>query len=107
MRKPLRSGEDVVISITLNTDITNETMDDVVQDLMYAGSLITTGAGDDKEVLSDGDTITWEFVAGTDITISDDAEGATTTITGIMADASALGDGEDVTAVVSCQRRDD
>ena len=61
--------------------------------------------GEDKEVLSDdGTTITWTISTNQDsatdgITFPDD--GGTVTIEGIIANASALGDGEDVTAEVS------
>ena len=63
-------GDEAVISIKLNTQITNETNDDgdMVMGLTYTdgdGGTPTLGtaadyAGDGKEVLSDGDTtITW------------------------------------------------
>ena len=106
-------GDEAVISITLNTPITNETNDDgdMVMGLTYAvgigGAALGNAAnyvGEGKEVLSDGDTITWTI--GTDagddgIDFPNTAPGATVTISGIIANASALGDGEDVTAEVS------
>ena len=56
---------DIELTITLNTEITNgTTMDDVVEGLMYDGALLPDRQwpqGDDKEVLSDGNTITWEL----------------------------------------------
>ena len=60
--------------------------------------------GEGKEVLSDGGTtITWTI--STDVSdgilFPNSMTGSTVTIGGIMANASALGDGEDVTAEVS------
>ena len=116
-------GAEVVISITLNTQITNVTNDDgdtvlglTYTDGMAAGVPPSLGnmnaddfgyVGDDKEVLSDGGTtITWTIATGTadgaiefPATTGNEA-GETVTINGIMANASALGDGEDVTAEV-------
>ena len=109
-------GEEAVISITLNTMITNAMNEagDAVAGLTYTDG--TDGAGDPalgdeadyrgegKEVLSDGGTtITWTIPtsSGADgIDFPTGALGATVTIGGIMANASALGDGEDVTAEV-------
>ena len=110
-------GDKAVISIKLNTQITNATDDDdVVQGLTYMfpgegaelGSANVNGrndyVGDGKEVLSDGDTtITWTIPTdpndpGGIMFLTD---GASVTIAGIIANASALGDGEDVTAEVS------
>ena len=101
-------GEEAVISITLNTQITNETNDDdVVQGLTYTyGATAQLGkvedyTGDDKEVLSDdGTTITWTISTDSSDGIDFGATGASVTIEGIIANASALGDGEDVTAEV-------
>ena len=103
-------GPKAVISITLNTMITNETNDDgdMVMDLTYVVGSPGLGNADDyvgegKEVLSDGGTtITWTIAtSGQDsIAFPNTATGATVTIGGIMANASALGDGEDVTAEV-------
>ena len=109
-------GKEAVISITLNTAITNATNDegDMVMGLSYtaggvAGTEPTLGnsadyVGDGKEVLSDdGTTITWTISTEQDdggISFPTDMNGATVTIGGIMANASALGDGEDVTAEV-------
>ena len=108
-------GDEAVISITLNTQITNATDEngDIVG-LTYTDG--TDGGGDPglgnaddykgmgKEVLSDGDTLTWTIPtdSGEDgaITFPTTATGETVTINGIMANASALGDGEDVTAEV-------
>ena len=106
-------GDKAVISITLNTQITNATNDDgdMVMGLTYtygtanedSGNLGTADdyTGEDKEVLSDdGTTITWTI--STDMMFfPDNPMGSTVTIGGIMANASALGDGEDVTAEVS------
>ena len=98
-----------VISITLNTQITNATNDDdVVQGLTYTfpGGGADLGAeanyeGEDREVLSDdGMAITWE-IPSVDLGIGarNDA-GGTVVIRGIMVDASAVGNGEDITATV-------
>ena len=104
-------GDDAVISIKLNTQITNETNDDgdMVMGLTYGSPTLGDAAdyvGDGKEVLSDGGTtITWTIPtdSGEDGGIDFPAGegGQTVTISGIMANASALGDGEDVTAEVS------
>ena len=98
-----------VISIELNTAITNATDgDDVVQGLTYTfpGGGADLGAeadyeGEDREVLSDdGMAITWE-IASSDLGIAQRSDdGGTVTIGGIMADASAMGNGEDITAAV-------
>ena len=99
-----------VISITLNTAITNETNDegDMVMGLTYTfpGGGADLGAeanyeGEDREVLSDdGMAITWE-IASSDLGIAQRSDdGGTVTIGGIMADASAMGNGEDITAAV-------
>ena len=98
-----------VISIELNTAITNATNDDdVVQGLTYTfpGGGADLGAeadyeGEDREVLSDdGMAITWE-IASSDLGIAQRSDdGRTVTIGGIMADASAVGNGEDITAAV-------
>ena len=109
-------GAKAVISITLNTQITNATDDegDMVMGLTYTDGDVDnpgdpalgnagdyTGAG--KEVLSDGGTtITWTISTNVSdgILFPDSMTGSTVTIGGIMANASALGDGEDVTAEV-------
>ena len=103
-------GDEAVISITLNTAITNETNDDgdMVMGLTYTPGTPGLGnaadyTGEGKEVLSDGGTtITWTIATDrTDgIEFPNTVEGSTVTISGIMANASALGDGEDVTAEV-------
>ena len=105
-------GAEAVISITLNTQITNPTDDegDMVMNLTYTdgdGGDPVLGDADDyvgegKEVFSDGDTITWTIATNAQdgIAFPTGALGATVTIGGIMANASALGDGEDVTAEV-------
>ena len=109
-------GDEVVISITLNTAITNETNDDgdMVMGLTYEVGDPALGSvdeddndytGEGKEVLSDGGTtITWTISTDgtTDggIAFPNTVEGSTVTIGGIIANASALGDGEDVTAEV-------
>ena len=100
-------GDEAVISITLNTQITNETNDDgdMVMGLTYTPGSPGLGqaadyTGEGKEVLSDGGTtITWT-IATDNTGIEFPAGGATVTIGGIIANASALGDGEDVTAEV-------
>ena len=101
--------ETIEISIELNTAITNATNDDdVVQGLTYTfpGGGADLGAeadyeGGDKEVLSDdGMAITWE-IASSDLGIAQRSDdGGTVTIGGIMADAFAVGNGEDITATV-------
>ena len=118
-------GDEVVISITLNTAITNQTNDagDRVMGLTYTdGTVDTPGPpslgsaaayegeddeGNGREVLSDGGTtITWTIPTNTTdggiefTSTADDMPGNTVTIEGIIANASALGDGEDVTAEV-------
>ena len=102
--------ETIEISIELNTAITNETNDDdMVQGLTYTfpGGGADLGAeadyeGEDREVLSDdGMAITWE-IASSDLGIAQRSDdGGTVTIGGIMADASAVGNGEDITATVT------
>ena len=109
-------GKEVVISIKLNTQITNETNDegDMVMGLTYKTGTPALGSADDtrndytgegKEVLSDGGTtITWTISTDSSmdgIDFPNTSEGETVTISGIIANASALGDGEDVTAEVS------
>ena len=98
------------ISIELNTAITNDTdTDDVVQGLTYmfpTQNIEQLGAmanyqGEDREVLSDdGMAIMWK-VDSEELGISMRGDPAkTVTIGGIMADASAVGNGEDITATV-------
>ena len=102
----------VEISIELNTSITNRTHDDTdaVMGLTYTGTGETIkpglGAaenytGDDKEVLSDdGTAISWEILA-TELGIATRAAmGGSVVIRGLMADASAVGNGEDITVTV-------
>ena len=100
--------ETTEISIELNTAITNATngSDDVVQGLTYTVGSPALGAaanytGTDKEMLSDdGMAITWE-ISSSDLGIAQRSDdGGTVTIGGIMADASAVGNGEDITATV-------
>ena len=103
-------GDEAVISITLNTMITNETNDDgdMVMGLTYVVGSPALGnaadyTGEGKEVLSDGGTtITWTIATDrTDgIEFPNTVEGSTVTIGGIMANASMVGDGNDVTAEV-------
>ena len=52
---------------------------------------------EDKEVLSDGNTISWE-IENSDLSFN--ANGESITISGILANAYMVGNGEDVTAVV-------
>ena len=105
---------DTTISIELNTQITNQiTLADRIIDgtdemgLTYTG-VDGTGSptlggendytGTDKEVLSeDGNMITWKI---TSTALSFNTTGSTVTIGGILANASMLGDGGEVTAVV-------
>ena len=121
-REPVGFGfdvpDDVLISIELNTQVTNQiTVADRIIDpdstnagaspLTYAGvggtGTISLGTaadytGADKEVLSeDGTTITWE-IANTLLGL--DETGKTVTIAGILANTSMLGDGGEVSAVV-------
>ena len=98
-------GEEAVISIKLNTQITNATDDDdLVQGLTYGNPTLGNAAaykGDGKEVLSDGGTtITWT-IATKNAFFPINMTGSTVTIGGIMANASMVGDGNDVTAEVS------
>ena len=105
-------GDEAVISIKLNTQITNDTVggDGVtVLGLTYTVGTVPLGVANDyvgggKEVLSDGGTtITWTIATNaTDgIDFPDTPAGGTVTINGIMANASMVGDGNDVTAEVS------
>ena len=103
-------GDKAVISITLNTAITNDTNDDgdMVLGLSYGTPSLGAAAdyvGEGKEVLSDGDTtITWTIPTDANedggINFPNTATGSTVTIGGIMANASTVGDGNDVTAEV-------
>ena len=100
--------ETFTVSIELNTSVTNAAKGDddgMVMGLTYAqgspglDSSDETWMGPDREVL-DGTTIEWKLTYA-DVGIP----GATATpesviIGGILANASAVGDGEDVTAVV-------
>ena len=103
-------GDEAIISIKLNTQITNKTDDDdVVQGLTYGSPTLGVSAnyvGDGKEVLSDGGTtITWTIPTAASeaggIMFPTEEMGDTVTISGIMANASMVGDGNDVTAEVS------
>ena len=101
-------GDEAVISIKLNTQITNKTDDDdVVQGLTYGTPSLGNAAaytGEGKEVLSDGGTtITWTIATSGDgsINFPTGEGGQTVTISGIMANAYMVGDGNDVTAEVS------
>ena len=101
--------ENTTISIELNTQVTNQiTSDRIVDSENVGASALTYTAvalgtdndyrGMDKEVLSeDGTTITWK-IASAVLNFSED--GKAVTIAGILANASMVGDGEDVTAVV-------
>ena len=104
--------DETTLSIELNTSVTNgfEAMmadDRILAGLTYAGeegeSQPDLGSandytGEDREVLSeDGTTISWKLTSGM---LMFATEGKTVTIVGIMANASAVGNGEDVTAVV-------
>ena len=103
-------ADEAVISITLNTPITNATNanGDIVMDLKYTFGTVPLGAeanytGAGKEVLSDGGTtITWTIATNaTDgILFPNTPAGSTVTIGGILANASMVGDGNDVTAEV-------
>ena len=115
-------GDEAVISITLNTPITNETNKDgdMVMGLTYTvggvGTAMPLGeaadyVGKGKEVLSDGGTtITWTIPTdqsgddadgnGWHIDFPTTPAGATVTISGILANAYMVGDGNDVTAEV-------
>ena len=107
-------GDEAVISIQLNTDITNPTNADNIitadgdgmYGLTYGNPTLGNAGdytGDGKEVLSDGNTITWTIPTSGDgsITFPTSATGETVTIGGIIANAAALGDGGEITAVVS------
>ena len=100
-------GDEAEISITLNTQITNETDKDgdIVMGLTYTDGTDTAGdpalgnpadyTGEGKEVLSDGGTtITWTIptdpVEPGGIMFPDDANGLTVTINGILADDTTL-----------------
>ena len=97
------------ISIELNTQVTNViTNDRIVAALTYTGEAGMGGPDlgsaddytgtDDKEVLSeDGTTITWKILS---TSLGFGGTGETVTIAGIRANASMLGDGGEVSAVV-------
>ena len=102
----------IEVSIELNTMITNKTNDDdVVMGLIYTFPETAdlgdeadwnTPAGDNavQKLSDDGMGITWA-IPSTDLGIdmrTDD--GGTVVIGGIMADASAVGNGEDITVTV-------
>ena len=108
----------IEISIELNTSITNATNDDTdaVMGLTYTdtdGDDLSDSngdlgaamdyAGDKNEVLSDdGMAITWE-IPSVDLGIDDRSatdNSGTVVIGGLMADASAVGNGEDITVTV-------
>ena len=102
--------ETFTVSIELNTAITNETDEDgeVVMGLTYTdgdGNAPDLGAamdytGEDKEVLDGGTTIEWELTYADLNVPAANATPESVVIGGILANASAVGDGEDVTAVV-------
>ena len=110
----------IEISIELNTSITNRTNDDTdavmgltytdtdgvpldstpEEDLGDAGDYSGT-TNDKNEVLSDdGMAITWEILSETLGISTRDDDGGTVVIRGLMADASAVGNGEDITVTV-------
>jgi hypothetical protein len=105
--------DETTISIELNTQVTNQITSDRIIDsdgsaLTYTGVGGTGGptlggvgnyTGTDKEVLSeDGDEITWK-IDSDDLGFSTGA-GDTVTIAGIRANASMVGDGGEIAAVV-------
>ena len=107
------------ITVELNTRITNRIMDDrkiVPMELAYTvsgpGGVMPVNFsapigmvdGTDAEAATlseDGTTITWKILSNTLNLGSANSAGFQVTIDGIKANASAVGDGEDVTAVVS------
>ena len=109
--------ETIEVSIELNTMITNATNDDdVVMGLTYTNTAGTgaptlggvtdwntaaTGTDNAVQALSnDGMGITWA-IPSTALTLSSrEAAGGTVVIRGIMADAFAVGNGEDITATI-------
>ena len=112
--------EEVTLSIELNTAVTNdEGENDEVAGLTYTGAngtgsptlggaedyewLVTDG--EEREVLSDdGMTISWTLETGGGA-LNFTSNATTVTVGGIMANAAALGDGGEVNAGGSCQRR--
>ena len=103
---------DTTITIELNTQITNQIT--VSDRIIHADSALTyTGVdgegsptlgsendyrGTDKEVVSaDGNMITWKITSND---LNFNATGSTVTIAGIRANASMVGDGGEITAVV-------
>ena len=109
------------ITVELNADITNEVTAEKVDfaaDLSYAEGginlsaveLDAMGALDTGVIaipdtiegsLEDSTTIEWEIANTTLLLVANNDDGFSLTISGIRVDASAVGAGEDVTAVVS------
>ena len=110
----------VTITVELNADITNEATDDTVAFAAEVGydtaginlsavQLNSEGALTDTDItiadtiegsLEESNTIEWE-IAATTLRLTAREQGFSLTISGIRVDASAVGAGEDVTAVVS------
>ena len=118
--------EDIRLTVTLNTNITNEISDERVvkleedartyssggielegDELETDGALGTTPIGNenftagakDGELTEDGDTLEWEFPSA-GVNFDTNEEGFNLIIRGIRANASMVGDGEDIMANV-------
>ena len=105
------SPEVLEITVELNTRITSVINNDLeVQNLMYTNLTGATTqdfeptATDDvgpATLSEDGSTITWKIMSDTVTLGTSGATGFQVTIEGIKANAATLGNGEDITAVVS------
>ena len=98
------SPAELEVTVELNTRITSVIDDDrVVAGLTYtdlSGTGVTDTDFTGAKLSEDGTTITWE-IASADINLgTSGADGFQVTIGGIKANASTVGGGEDITAVV-------
>ena len=98
------SPAELEVTVELNTRITSVIDDDrVVAGLSYtdlSGTGVTDADFAGAKLSEDGTTITWEITSA-DVNLgTTGADGFQVTIGGIKANASAVGDGEDITAVV-------
>ena len=98
------SPAELEVTVELNTRITSVIDDDrVVAGLSYtdlSGTGVTDADFAGAKLSEDGTTITWEITSA-DVNLgTTGADGFQVTIGGIKANASTVGDGEDITAVV-------
>ena len=94
-------ADKLTLTVELNTQVTNQilTSTRVINDLVYSAA-DSAFEGADKEVLSDeGTMIAWKDIV-TDQSPFDLATATTVVISGLRANASMVGDGGDITAVV-------